>query len=533
MTRYHVQFAGRSSWVALLGQRVRQLLGLHGLLSQLAIACGVGLSLGVACLSFSPLWALAALAGISIAFATLKRPEIVLLGILTATSSIVFEETLPLIPIGVGSLHIPDLLILASLSLIVLRWLVEPDFKIVRTPLDLSLLAFWCMALLSTFIGIFRSSVEFRMAIRAIRVVTYYLTFFIVTNLMREDRQLRFLLRGLFLLGTIVAAAMVAQFLLGGSLPILPGRIATLVTQGKSYQGVTRIVVPGRSLLLVVFITATATLVLDRLRMISTLKFLQWGLLGLALILTFLRSYWVAIGAALFLLAYLARGQDRQRLIGWGILVVFLAAIVLLLVFGEPESGVARLVSASLARLGTLGSSETVRESSLQGRYIENKYALHQIMSHPLIGLGLGARYRPWDPELDRVRTDHSGFDPRTHMHNGHLWIIVKTGLLGYLCLMWLSLAFLWRGFKYWRAIPAPQMRGVALGFTLAYLGVLIAAVVNSTFIQWRWTPVIGIMMGINEVALRKTTLERPCSKEKSWQVVPKEERNGSDVVCI
>jgi hypothetical protein len=47
-------------------------------------------------------------------------------------------------------------------------------------------------------------------------------------------------------------------------------------------------------------------------------------------------------------------------------------------------------------------------------------------------------------------------------------------------------------------------MRGVVLGFTLVYLAVLIAAVANSSFMQWRWTPVIGIIMGINEVILMK-----------------------------
>lgn len=69
---------------------------------------------------------------------------------------------------------------------------------------------------------------------------------------------------------------------------------------------------------------------------------------------------------------------------------------------------------------------------------------------------------------------------------------------------MWLSLAFLMRGFKYWWNIVNDRMRGVVLGFTLVYLAVLIAAVANSTFTRWYWTPVIGIIMGINEVILRK-----------------------------
>jgi hypothetical protein len=73
---------------------------------------------------------------------------------------------------------------------------------------------------------------------------------------------------------------------------------------------------------------------------------------------------------------------------------------------------------------------------------------------------------------------------------------------------MWLSLAFLMRGFRYWRGVADSQLKGMALGLTLVYLAVLIAAVVNSTFVQWAWTPVIGIIMGINEVILRKAGQE-------------------------
>jgi O-antigen ligase len=180
---------------------------------------------------------------------------------------------------------------------------------------------------------------------------------------------------------------------------------------------------------------------------------------------------------------------------------MILSAIVLLPAFAEPESEMGRLVGASYARLATLSSANTINESSLQWRYVENEYALRQIISHPLLGLGLGARYRPFDPRIDYPRM---GWDARGFIHNGHLWILLDTGLLGYLALMWLSLAFLIRGFRYWRRVANYQLKGVVLGFTLVYLAVLVAAVVNSTFVQWRWTPVIGIMIGINEVILMR-----------------------------
>ncbi|HUV67628.1 MAG TPA: O-antigen ligase family protein [Sedimentisphaerales bacterium] len=442
-------------------------------------------------------------------YAVLKRPEIGLLGILIATSSIVFEDQLPLLSLGGISLHIPDLLLLSLLGLIVLRWLVEPEFKIVRTPLDWPLLIFYAVTLLSTFIAILKSSVEAQTALRATRVLSYYLTFFIVTNLVRDRRQLNFLLNSLFLLATIVAAAMIVQFLLGDSVQLLPGRVETLNTQGTMYEDITRILPPGWPIVLVSFVAIFCIQVLEEFKPPGWLKFLQCGLLGMALLVTFLRSYWAVLIMVFFLLAYLCRGYDRRRLIGWGLVVICSAAMILLFVTSDPESRAARLAGASFDRLGTLASSETFQgqDSSLNWRKIENGYAFSTIASHPLIGLGMGFTYRPWDPRLD---VPGSNYDFRKHIHNGHLLILLQSGLLGYLGFMWLSLAFLMRGFRYWRSIANDRMRGVVLGFTLVYLAVLIAAWVNSTFMQWRWTPVIGIIMGTNEIILSKVGPEVP-----------------------
>jgi O-antigen ligase len=472
----------------------------NNLLFQIIAGCGLGLILGLACLRFSPLLVLGMLAAFLLAYVTLKRPEIALLGILVATSSIVFEEQLPMLSVGI-SLHIPDLLLLGSLGLIALRWLVESEFKIVRTPLDWPLLIFYGMTLFSTFVALIHSSVDAVEARRWIRILSYYLTFFIVTNLVRERRQLTFMLNGLFLLATIVAAAMVAQLLLGDSIRILPGRIETLNTQGTVFEDITRILPPGWSIVLVSFVAILCILVLEKFRPLGWLKFLQCGLLGMALLVTFLRSYWAVLILVFVLLGYLFRGVERQRLMGWGLLVVSLAAMLLLVVFSNPSSRAARLVGASTNRLSSLGGAIQGQDTSLNWRMLENGYAISTIAANPWIGLGMGFTYRPYDRRLD---ISGDPYDFRKHIHNGHLWILLQSGLLGYLSFTWLSLAFLMRGFRYWRSVTNPQFKGVVLGFTLVYLAVLIAAWVNSTFMQWRWTPVIGIIMGINEIILLK-----------------------------
>jgi O-antigen ligase len=114
----------------------------------------------------------------------------------------------------------------------------------------------------------------------------------------------------------------------------------------------------------------------------------------------------------------------------------------------------------------------------------------------------MGAAYRPVDLRIDW--RDAAGFHELTrHIHNGHLWILLQSGLLGYLSFVWLSLLFLVRGFRNWRRVSDHKMRGVLLGFTLVYLVVVIAAGANSSFMQWGWTPVFGILLGVNEIILR------------------------------
>lgn len=483
---------------------VKQSFSLSKLRFQILASCGLGLLLGIAFLWLSPLLAFGALAAIICIYAIIKRPELGLLGILVATSSIVFEAQLPMLSMGGISLHISDLILLALLGLIVVRSVGEPGFKFVHTPLDWPLLIFLGVTLLSTFIALYHSSVDSVDARRWIRVLAYYLTFFVVTNLVRERRQLNFLVNGFFLLGTMVASVMVVQFLLGDSVQILSGRIGSLVTEGTVYEDVTRILPPGYPIVIVSFMAIICILSLEKFNIHGWLKFLQVGLFGIGVILTFLRSYWAALFLVLILLGFLLRGGDRKKLFVLGGGVITTAAIVLLLIFSTPGSRATRLVGASIDRLSTLANSGTFtgQDSSVNWRMIENGYALTAIATHPIIGMGMGFTYRPWDSRLDQPWY-RVVFDFRKFVHNGYLWILLQSGLLGFLSLMWLLIIFLLRGFRSWRSIPDSKLRGVMLSFTLFYVGVLIAEVVNSTFMQWKWIPVIGIIMGTNEVILR------------------------------
>jgi O-antigen ligase len=469
---------------------------------QLTVICLAGLIIGIACIWFSARLTLVGLLVIAAIFIIIKRPEISLIGILIATSSIVFEDQLPLLSFGGISLHISDLLLLGSLGLILVTLLVDPKFRIVRTSLDLPLILFYVFMIVSTLYAVSRSSVDIEAARRAIRPITYYFTFFIVTNLIRNRRQLNFLLNGIYILATIVAIVMVVQYFLGKSTILIPGRVESLSTQNITYEDITRILPPGLSIILVAFLVFLCSLTLEKIKTTYLVKLLQFGIFGMALIFTFLRSYWAVVLVAYFLLIFLIKGKEKLRLIYFGLLAIGCVFIVLILVYCFPTSRLSTFVNASTDRLTTIFMIGTYQgqDNSYQWRRIENEYAIAQIAMHPIIGIGMTARYRPWDPRIDTIDIRNLEYDFRQHIHNGHLKVLLNSGFAGYLCLMWLSFVFMLRGFRKWRKITDPKLQSAVLGFTLAYLAVFISSAVNSSFTQWQWTPVLGIILGVNEV---------------------------------
>lgn len=466
----------------------------NNLAFQIIASCVLGLAVGVA--SVWPIL-LFIIGTIYVIYVVVKRSEIGLLGYLVLSSTLINNNDLPRISIGVGRLLITDIILLALLGLIMLRALFDRDFKIARSPLSTPLLIFVGVALFSTGVAIFQSRVTISHSLSQIRVFISYLAFFVVTNLVRQEGQISTLLKGTYLLAIIVSSAMIAQFILGNSVQILPGRVETLGTEGVSFMGVTRIIPPGEALIFPAFLVVTTMLIIGKLKFRNILELLSWGMTGIAVILTFKRNLWIAASIVLILLAFLGSWRNRVKMVGGILLLTILFST--LSIFSQGPSEANRLINGVLHRISSLADPQTFEDpnSSLRSRDIEYRYALPHIASRPIMGLGLGAIYRPrimgWDPE---------GTTGSTYIHNGHLDIIVKTGVLGYISFLVFTTIALVRGFKYWHTINDLQLKSIYLGFTLAYLGILIGSFVSPMIVTAWWTPVIGIMLGTNEAIL-------------------------------
>ncbi|MBL0344291.1 MAG: O-antigen ligase family protein [Anaerolineales bacterium] len=131
-------------------------------------------------------------------------------------------------------------------------------------------------------------------------------------------------------------------------------------------------------------------------------------------------------------------------MLGWSLIAVASTAVIIPLLYGYSDSRVNRLLNASFERFTTVIDSSTYsgQDGSLNWRMIENQHALSTIISNPLIGIGMGVNYRPWDPRIDVII---EGRDFRAFIHNGHLKIMLDSGLVGYICLMGLSFIFMKR----------------------------------------------------------------------------------------
>mgnify|MGYP005836636663 CR=1 FL=1 len=477
-------------------------------LIQLATAVSAGLLVGLALLILPP-WGGVVLLGTAIAgFAALKRPELGILAILFFVSSVLPESDIPVFEVGPVLLYLVDFVFAALAALILVRLLVEPDFHFRHTPLDMPFVAFYGIAGLATVAAILQSRLEIGASLPEMRTITYYLTFFLVVNLVCDDRQYRLLVRGMWLLGGVVAAAMIVQFILGTDVRIMPGRVEQLATEGVKYSDVTRITdFSGESLLLSTFVMRTVFLALDPVKARQKRELALWGMMGVGVVLTFNRNFWIGVGLGMLLLWFLLRGRDRVTLMRLGVLTLLVVTITGTIALALPGTRFADLVGASINRLTSLGRSQAFasQESTFRWRDFEYRYSLPAIGEHPFLGIGMGAPYRPFVFAID-----HENFDGRAYTHNAHVWIMVKTGLFGYLAFAWLCALFLIRAFAHWRTQPNALYQSVMLGGAITFLAVIVGSIVNPMFMQWWWTPVIGVMMGLNEVALKDTPAASP-----------------------
>jgi len=468
----------------------------RGSQTQLVLACGFGLLLGAACLWFSPLWVLGGVLGVLFLVAIAYRPELGLLAIVLITSGLIDFERLPLLSMGPISLHITDVILLYLLALVLAKALVVPSFKVVRTALDVPLMWFYFAILLSAVLAIGQPSVGTSFVLRRLRPLTYYLSFFAVTNLIRHRRQLTVLINGLLVIAVLASLVVLVQVLFP-SLHLAKSGTLELATAGREYAGVVRTYIQADRLIYPMLLVSVCSLILGGRWLPPTLELARAGILATGIFLSFQRGYWLTVSAMLGLLGVLASWPQRSRMLRWALASV----VAVTLIVSLPGGGGDQYMAAAWDRLVWGMRPETLaQDDSMQARVMETRHAIQSIAQQPLLGIGLGNFYRPAVADDAYWMPDDPSIGLRWYMHNAYLWVWVMMGLMGLIPFVWLFASALTRGFARWRKIDDPKLRAVVLGSTLAILGQAINNVVAPNFIQSWSLIVFAIILGINEL---------------------------------
>jgi hypothetical protein len=197
-----------------------------------------------------------------------------------------------------------------------------------------------------------------------------------------------------------------------------------------------------------------------------------------AVVVTFERTFWIALIVGVLALGLRGTPRQRKRLFAFAppaILVVFL----ILSAFARP------LLHAAEGRIASVASYGS--DPSVNYRIAESRLVAQRVKEHPLTGSGLGDAI-----QIGRPGTTQP-IKSRTYAENGYLWSAWKLGIPGAL-LIWslLLLAVRWSPRR-----RHPELAAVIAGAQAGLCGLILASYFFPTFNQLQITPVAGLLIAI------------------------------------
>jgi len=343
--------------------------------------------------------------GVIIGFSfLLLRPIYGLFVIIFFIAGFLAPDTLPLIPFfRLGSVHTTDA-IFGGLFLFIIvqklyyRFFYRHHYPIIRTPIDIPLILFFIACVIALINGIAIQKAYFNIAFRVFRMTSYYLLFFLITNMIKNKRDLTLFIGGVFSIALITALVSSIQQISGASisLPFI-GRVETLQTMGIKYTGVTRAIPGGIFLVYLSFISLGCIVITRRLEGKTILLGISVIILGLGLLFCFYRVTWIASFLAFLLFIFLAPIQHKGRIIIY--FLVAICMVILIFLYSLSSSGkLNKILYATQERITSVFKVRGLKgetADTLRSRMKEIEYALLKIKDHPILGIGLGTYYKP------------------------------------------------------------------------------------------------------------------------------------------
>lgn len=462
--------------------------------TDLLVGVLAGLLIGALLIGLGPTRTAAIVLAVAYAFVLFKTPEFAILILLALVSGLLPPSFNPYFNLGVGHFQLTDLILVSLLGVTGLRLLAEREFRLRTTPLYLPLILF-CLAVIGGILtAVIQSGVSFSNATYEARILFYYAAIFAVANLIRTREQARRLIYGIFAIGILVAALIVLQVGFGFSLPIiLPSYFKTDLL-ARAYH-------PGFNAVFPTLMTLVCLLAFPRSRPQWIAIWLAVFVLGLSLTISLGRNIVASTLLALFAAFLLLSSSQKAR---WLENMLILAALAVgtfgLLQIVAPSASVLSYPEALAERFAHFFVTNPMSpEETALWRIRETGFAWEHITQHPLLGIGVETAYRPAFFQGDTLQS---------YIHNGYLWIWLKTGLVGLIPFLWLLIAYIARGFRQWSGVRDEFLSAAALGFTLVIFAMMFSNFVAPLLVSGFNLAFFAVGMGLVEAifALERET---------------------------
>jgi O-antigen ligase len=278
------------------------------------------------------------------------------------------------------------------------------------------------------------------------------------------------------------------------------GRVESLQNTISTYDDVTRSIVPGTTLVSFVFFLALARLLSGDAKVKRIWWWLVLTLTAGGILVNFGRTLWVAtIALAIVILFRAGNGVRAFRVLAVCSMLAVVASVFVYVT--KPivfESIVDRVVSSR---------EEGRPSSSWSWRKFENQFAVSSIQSRPLLGVGMGGDYKPFQPGLGKFDDLQSSY-----IHNSYLFLPLKLGVPAAL----LVLAVLgWLTVRLNRSVPDMVedsfSRSILLACGASALQFMGMAYIQPQFNAFGGVLVFAIVAGLSE-SIRSSEVREPAS---------------------